>query len=120
MEIGRKLAVTGRRVVHNDIKSEVRWCQYNKAGIVLQNVDPVQVTRSGRHLYYGLKVPYPLVEPVEAVYIKAYWRKAKILREKAITCGLKNRSSYCNSLLYKKIKSGCLCVLKEKNNQHRT
>ena len=70
--------------------------------IILQNVDPIQVTRSGRHLYYGFKVPNVLVGRVEAVYIKAYWRKAKILREKAITCGWEKRSSYYNSLLKKK------------------
>lgn len=102
MEIGRKLPVIEGEVVHNDEMQEVCWGQYNKAQIILQNVVPIQVTWSGRHLYYGFKVPNLLVEPVEAVYIKAYWREAKILREKAIACGLEKRSSYCNSLPKKK------------------
>lgn len=72
--------------------------------IMLQNVEPIQVTWSGRHLCCGFKVPNLLVGPVEAVHIKAYWRKAKILREKAITCGWEKRSSYYNSLLKKKKK----------------
>lgn len=59
----------------------------------------MQATWSGRHLYYDFKVPKLLVEPVEAINTKAYWRKAQISREKAITFGLKKRSNYCNSLL---------------------
>lgn len=59
-------------------------CQYSKAEVRLQNAGRVQVTCSASHLYYGFKVPGLLVEPVKAVYTKAYWRKARILRERAI------------------------------------
>lgn len=106
------------KAVHNDEIRKSTGVKIIKADIILQNVDQIQVTWSGSHLYY-FKVPKLLVEPVEAVYTKSYWKKAKILREKAITFGWEKRSSYCNSLLKKKKKKEtCLFLFVQiKNNQ---
>jgi hypothetical protein len=43
------------------------------------------------------------VEPVKAVYTKAYWKKARLLREKTIagTFELEKRSNYSISLIKK-------------------
>lgn len=71
------------------IKDNITKCRSNTSHLVMK----------ASLLWF--KVPTLLVEPVEAVYTKAYWRKAKVLREKAITFGLKKRSNYCNSLLKK-------------------
>lgn len=119
METGRKWPVIEEKAVHNDEIWKSTGVKIIKADIILQKVDQIQVTWSGSHLYYGFKVPKLLGEPVEAVYTKSYWKKAKILREKAITFGWEGRSSYCNSLLKKQNKKEtCLFLfVQRKNNQ---